>query len=96
MPCSDGRPDSLELYKESVIKLDQLTDLMCRTMKDAEEQGFISKMRGDAQDWWKKHQLVDKQMKEQRRSMDAVDRFLLLSTREQEAMLDNWRNKDRS
>jgi len=96
MPCSDGRPDSLELYKESAIKLDQLTALMCRTMKDAEEQGFISKMRLDAQEWWKKHQLVDKQMKEQRRSMDAVDRFLLLSTKEQEAMLDNWRNKDKS
>lgn len=89
MPCNDGRTTTdLELYVNSQQRLHALTALFCATLADIEGQGLMNKVRGDAQAWWVRHKRDDEKRKTYEREADLHTRFMMLSVKEQEDLLN--------
>ncbi len=61
MPCYDSRDSASEARWETAQlqrRLNTLTDMLCRTLNQAEKTGL--KLAPDVQEWWTVHKELDK------------------------------------
>ena len=77
MPCTDGRENVRVEYRDSPLnkdlkdRLDEVTDLLCKTMNRLEDIGLEFKLEfynmPELLFWWKEHKELDEQKREEKK-----------------------------
>lgn len=69
MPCQDGGPSWDYVSK---MEIDNVTDVLCRTLKHLEETGYdFKKLHNKVRVWWKRHKEADRKRLAAKEKEDA-------------------------